>query len=115
MKIEIPEPVLAVGYAKSVWITVANFEFTITYDDGTVVTYIIPAGFVTDFYSIPRFLHWWRSNNEGWGAEASLIHDFLRRYYKDFDMIRLYLPVYFKSRRVLVFFTVESVGQIEPN
>jgi hypothetical protein len=81
MKIEIPEPILVIGYDKGIWITVKDFIF---YVDGK--KFIIPKNFVLDFYSIPKWLHWWRPNYNGLGGEAAAIHDFLRRFYKDFNI-----------------------------
>ena len=85
MKIVIPEPLLIIGYDKNLWITVHSFVFFI--DDRM---FIIPKGYVFDGYSIPRILHFWRSNNNGIGIEAAVIHDFLYQFYDFFDIGRLY-------------------------
>ncbi len=39
-------------------------------------TVVVPAGFVTDFASIPRAL-WWLYPPDGPWAEAAVVHDFL--------------------------------------
>ena len=92
MKIEIPEPILTRGYCKKLWITVADFYF---YIDGQ--EFVIPKGFVLDFYSIPRFLHWWRGHKNGIGEEAAAIHDFLRRFYKDFNITIKWTDIVFRE------------------
>jgi hypothetical protein len=73
--IAIPYPVEDDGYAPGLWITTAPFVFAWR---GCV--YTIPPGFVYDCYSIPRLLWSWRPPRHGWGDEAALIHDWLRRF-----------------------------------
>jgi hypothetical protein len=46
------------------------------------VRYLIPDGFVLDFYSVPALLRWWRTPNRGWGNEPAAIHDYLVRHRK---------------------------------
>ena len=81
VNVEIPKHANIQGYpnSKRIWVTTSDFVF---YIDG--VKYVIPADFVNDLYSIPAFLHFWRGNNNGWGKEAAVIHDFMRRFRKLF-------------------------------
>lgn len=85
MHVKIPNHAKITGYpnSSSIWITTEDFVF---YIDG--VKYIIPAGFVFDGYSIPRFIRFWRTNNNGWGIEAALIHDFMYRFHSYFGFSR---------------------------
>ena len=40
----------------------------------------IPMGFVLDFYSMPRWLRWWRAPNRGLGNQPAGIHDATLRF-----------------------------------
>ena len=59
---------------KNLWYLTADFHFIYL-----GVHYCIPAGFVLDFYSIPRALRWMFPNNQGVYNESAAIHDFLVR------------------------------------
>lgn len=48
-------------------------DFTVV---GNTQTWVVPAGFVTDFASIPRFLTW-LIQTYGLHLEAALVHDYL--------------------------------------
>lgn len=85
MKIHIPEPISAVDYDRRLWISNKEFVFSVE-ENGIKKDFVCPVGFVLDFYTIPRFLHFWISNRPGWGESSSAIHDFLRRFYKDFGV-----------------------------
>ncbi len=72
---KIIEPLKYRDYARGLWITTAPFVF-----EWRGRVYTIPAGFVCDFFSIPKPFRFWRGNNRGYGNEPSLIHDFLLRF-----------------------------------
>ena len=73
--IAIPQSVYAPGYCRGLWRTETTFIFR--WRD---IWYMIPPGFVFDFYSVPRPLWSIYPPRAGWGDEAALIHDFLCRF-----------------------------------
>jgi|SRR6185436_3141172 len=50
------------------------------YDTSLGLTIHVPAGFITDFASVPRFL-WWLLPPNGRYGKAAVIHDYLYRTY----------------------------------
>lgn len=57
---------------------VVEKEFIIYFDvNGVTQKFNILPGEITDFASIPKFLHWWLSPTDPTIAIPSLIHDFL--------------------------------------
>ncbi len=86
MHIYIPDQVQCIPFGKQgdyLWITTADFIFYVDH-----LQYVIPKGFVTDFYSIPRIFWSWRPPRIGFGDEAALIHDFLCRFHYQFTLNR---------------------------
>ncbi len=63
-------------YCRGLWITTEWICF-----EWRGRLFRFPPGFVTDMFSIPWFLRWWRQNNRGRGNEAAGgVHDPLSRF-----------------------------------
>ncbi len=58
---------------KQNWVLVEDLPYSI---GDTGVTIIVPAGFVTDFASIPHPLWWWHSPQDN-QIKAAVVHDYL--------------------------------------
>jgi len=100
--IEIPHPVKDRGYCKGLWITTAPFMFR-----WRGLDWFIHDGFVSDYRSSPRPVWSILPPRSGWGDEAFLIHDFLRRFYgilgltmRDTDQAMRDAMVYYNLRHV---------------
>lgn len=61
-------------FARNLWEYTEAFRFRYK-----GVTHVIPNHFITDFYSIPRWLRWVWPNNQGVYNESSGIHDWAVR------------------------------------
>jgi len=61
-------------FAENLWEYIAPFQFIYK-----GVAHAIPQHFITDFYSVPRFLRWLWPNNQGVYNESSGIHDWFVR------------------------------------
>ena len=58
------------------FVVLESFEFWSTVADDR--TFTVPAGFVTDFASVPRFL-WWLYSPHGQYGKAAVVHDYCYR------------------------------------
>lgn len=60
------------------WTVQAPFDYAVGAPDGSTVVHI-PAGFVTDFASIPK-VFWNILPPTGWYGKAAVVHDFLYQF-----------------------------------
>lgn len=69
----IPAPTVKPFADNKAWVLVEDLRYSI---GTTGVTIVVPAGFVTDFASIPKPLWWWFSPHDFY-SKAAVVHDYL--------------------------------------